>query len=874
MAIVLKTRSGIDKLLRISAACLLAALMILPGTARAASTTYTTNTQFDLGVLDGVNHDAPNNDQLQLNVTGTTFSVLWVANAGHDTVSKVDTAKPSGYIPTGGCETARYRTWFGTSNHGAWEGAAPSRTAVDIEGNVYVANRHFDGRRAQVMKILAEGGIDRNGNGIIDTSSDANNDCQISPSEMAPVMVDSNSNGKIDPSEITDERIAWVVTVGPDSGLGRSLCIGTDGNIWVGLYSARQYWKISASDGSVLAGPVNTTGNQTPYGCLVDAQGRLWSAGLSNLLGELNTNTNTWTGTHASSWSNYGIALGNNKVYLGNTTQQYNPATNTFSLFGGGVGTLGLSVDGNGDIILGSGGARKYTPAGGLVWSTVGPGASDTRGVVPDQNNDVWIVNRGSNNVQKFRGTDGTFLGTLPVGREPYTYSDATGFAARNVTTPTGTWTVTKDSGDTGTLWNQVSWNDLVPGGASVVVKVRAADTVGGLSLQPYTTVSNGGNPGVTGQFIQIQARLTANSDDDSPILYDLTVAWMPSNQPPVAQCQDVTVVAGDSCNGTASVNNRSYDPDGDSLSLTQNPTGPYGLGDTQVTLTVTELPPAPGLSASCNATVTVVDQTAPVISCPAAQTVECTGSSSASATVGSPTATDNCSVASTSCTLGSGSYPLGTTTGTCMATDGSGNSSSLCATSVTVVDTTPPSISCPAPIVAECTGSGAATVTPGAATASDICGAVTVARPGTGSYPLGTTTVTYTATDGVGLQNSCQATIQVVDTTKPTVLCVESVNPSGKNVPNAKNEDGFYKVSGGDACSAPAIMLGSFAIANGETIKITQTPGKSGVTYVNTMGPEQIRHFQVGPGDAVITATDGSGNSSSVTCLVPPPPK
>ncbi|MBI2986410.1 MAG: HYR domain-containing protein [Deltaproteobacteria bacterium] len=868
MAILPRTRSRIEKL----AACLLAALLILPGTARAASTTYTTNAQFDLGTLDGVNHDAPNNDQLQLNVTGTTFSVLWVANAGHDTVSKIDTAKPSGYIPSGGCEVARYRTWFGTSNHGAWDGPAPSRTAVDIEGNVYVANRHFDGRPAQVMKILAEGGIDRNGNGTIDTSSDANNDCQISASEMAPVMVDSNGNGKIDPNEITDERIAWVVTVGPNNGLGRSLCIGTDGHIWVGLYNARQYWKISAADGSVLAGPVNTTGNQTPYGCLVDAQGRLWSAGLSTLLGELNTNTNTWTATRSGPRSNYGIALGNNKVYLGSSTHQYDPATNTFSLFAGGQSTLGLSVDGNGDILLGQGRAAKYTPAGGLVWSTVGPGASDTRGVVPDQNNDVWIVNRGSNNVMKFRGTDGAFLGTLPVGREPYTYSDATGFAARNVTTPTGTWTVTKDSGDAGTIWNQIIWNDSAPAGATVAVKVRAADTEGGLSLQPYITVSNGGNPGVTGQFIQIQARLTANSDDESPILYDLTVAGVPPNQPPVAQCQNVTVAAGDSCNATASVNNGSYDPDGDAITLSQTPAGPYGLGTTPATLTVTDTKNA---SDSCTATVTVVDTAPPGITCPVAQSVECTGSSSATATF-SASATDNCSVGTPSCNPVSGSsFSLGTTTVACSATDGSGNTSS-CSSSVTVVDTTPPSISCPAPITTECTSPNGAFVTPGVASASDICAGVTVAGPAAGTYPIGSTTVTYTATDGVGLQNSCQATIQVVDTTKPVVSCVESVNPSGKNVPKASNtnQDGFYKVSGSDICSAPTIKIGSYVLASGETIKITQTPGKSGVSLVNTMGPLAIKHFQVGPGDAVITATDGSGNSSSVTCLVPPPPK
>jgi len=39
----------------------------------------------------------------------------------------------------------------------------------------------------------------------------------------------------------------------------------------------------------------------------------------------------------------------------------------------------------------------------------------------------------------------------------------------------------------------------------------------------------------------------------------------------------------------------------------------------------------------------------------------------------------------------------------------------------------------------------------------------------------------------------------------------------------------------------------------------------------VNTMGKPGIKHFQVGPGDAVIMATDGSGNTASVICPVPP---
>lgn len=112
--------------------------------AGAASRTYNFDADFDAGVLVGVNHNAPNANQLQLNVTGTSFPVLWIANAGEDTLSKID-SKQLGASP--GRELARYRTWFdsGTHAHDAWSGPAPSRTAVDKDGNAYVLNRWFGG---------------------------------------------------------------------------------------------------------------------------------------------------------------------------------------------------------------------------------------------------------------------------------------------------------------------------------------------------------------------------------------------------------------------------------------------------------------------------------------------------------------------------------------------------------------------------------------------------------------------------------------------------------------------------------------------------------------------------------------------------------
>ena len=80
-------------------------------------------------------------------------------------------------------------------------------------------------------------------------------------------------------------------------------------------------------------------------------------------------------------------------------------------------------------------------------------------------------------------------------------------------------------------------------------------------------------------------------------------------NEPPTAICQDVTVAAGPDCTANASIDNGSFDPDDDPITLSQSPAGPYPLGNTLVTLTVTD---NQGASSQCTGTVTVVDNTPP----------------------------------------------------------------------------------------------------------------------------------------------------------------------------------------------------------------------------------------------------------------------
>jgi hypothetical protein len=159
---------------------------------------------------------------------------------------------------------------------------------------------------------------------------------------------------------------------------------------------------------------------------------------------------------------------------------------------------------------------------------------------------------------------------------------------------------------------------------------------------------------------------------------------------PPTAKCQDKTVPADAACHGSASINAGSTDSDGDNdVTCTQSSNGPFPLGKTQVTLTCVDK--ASQQSSTCTATVTVVDTTPPVITCPADQTLECTDEG-AIATF-APTATDNCGVASVQCSPPSGStFPEdpSPTADTCVATDTSGNQAS-CGFQVAVNDTLPP---------------------------------------------------------------------------------------------------------------------------------------------------------------------------------------
>jgi hypothetical protein len=182
--------------------------------------------------------------------------------------------------------------------------------------------------------------------------------------------------------------------------------------------------------------------------------------------------------------------------------------------------------------------------------------------------------------------------------------------------------------------------------------------------------------------------------------VYSLSVAGAclgacnPPNRVPVARAKNVIVAAaGDACGATdASVDDGSSDEDGDALTVTQSPAGPYPAGTTAVLLTVVD---PSGATSQATATVTVVDQTPPAISCPAPITVSTSPGTCSAPVVFAPTASDVCSppVSITSTPQSGSIFAAGVSTVTATARDAAGNSAS-CPIVVTVVDNEAPAVS------------------------------------------------------------------------------------------------------------------------------------------------------------------------------------
>lgn len=190
------------------------------------------------------------------------------------------------------------------------------------------------------------------------------------------------------------------------------------------------------------------------------------------------------------------------------------------------------------------------------------------------------------------------------------------------------------------------------------------------------------------------------------------------------------------------------------------------------------------GNVAVCIQTIVIIDNTKPTLVLPPSVTISCEQSSSPDFT-GYATASDNCTPVG-NLQLGfsdnvfgmNGCSGTGTIVRTWSAIDACNNLTSG-TQFISVVDNTPPSITCPPNVTITCESPTAPAVT-GSVTASDLCGSVFTGFTdqmlqqtcnGTGILQR-----TWTAIDGCGNVAQCQQYITIIDVTTPVVTCPANI--------------------------------------------------------------------------------------------------
>jgi HYR domain len=309
---------------------------------------------------------------------------------------------------------------------------------------------------------------------------------------------------------------------------------------------------------------------------------------------------------------------------------------------------------------------------------------------------------------------------------------------------------------------------DFVPGGqpydncGTPTVTVTETSTGAGTPASPRVITRTYRATDASGNFSEAVQTITV-TDGTAPTI-TAPAAVTAFTGPGATSCD--TVVSNATL-GTASAQDNCA-----GVTVTRSPAGnTFPVGTTTVVWTATDWA---GNTATAQQTVTVVDNTAPVLTPPANVTAY-TGPGATScgtvvsdATIGTATATDNCPGVGTVTRTGvpaGNVFPEGTTTITYSVTDAHGNTTTAQQT-VTVIDNTAPVISCPTDIVLEPSCSSGAIATWTAPVGTDNCpGATTTQTAGLASgsvFPIGTTTVTYTVNDAHGNSASCSFTVRV----------------------------------------------------------------------------------------------------------------
>jgi len=439
--------------------------------------------------------------------TTTNLDFLWVVNTGESTIGKWDAA--------GQREVARYRVGLSSGecrglccyNNGC---NMPSRVVVDGNGDAYVASRGF-ATQGSVTKLAAErvNCIDRNGNGMIDTSS--------GPTDVRPYG--------------QDECVLWTTNVGPSNAVLRS--IATDrgdtanpfGYIWVGGYNTRAAYRLNPRTGATLGTyPLSVN----PYAMVVTRDGRLWVGTLENgALQSVDTIGLTvgpvvpypLARRISSCAGAYGMTSdGRGRVWLAGWSCRdaiaYDPALNSWTrvdttgyVTGTGTSGRGITIGADGRVWMTYATPGDSLSGGLLYWDSNAfvaggtiPGSAITRVPMPgnfngpsavgvDRVGNVWLAHYLAPSALIRYSPETNSSVVLFGANQVYSYSDFTG-SVRRVSIAQGTYEETIDLGCDAPLLTTFTWNSTTPAGTTISFAARSASTTGALGAATPVTLA------------------------------------------------------------------------------------------------------------------------------------------------------------------------------------------------------------------------------------------------------------------------------------------------------------------------------------------------------------------------------------------------
>lgn len=423
---------------------------------------------------------------------------------------------------------------------------------------------------------------------------------------------------------------------------------------------------------------------------------------------------------------------------------------------------------------------------------------------------------------------------------------------------------------------------------AGLASNTLSSDTIAATITLPAQTGPGSGT--VTFSF----SGTNVNGADYDRSNNDLAVSWTTSQcvtdtTPPVLTLPADMVVEASGADGAAveysAVATDETAPPDPAVTCAPPAGAVFPLGSTTVNCSATD---AAGNLANGSFTIDVVDTTAPEVGSVSDVAFEATGALTVVTWV-DPTATDVVDAGvPVTCAPGSGTgFAVGVTAVTCTATDAAGNTGSS-SFSVTISDTTAPSLMLPTLLVAEADGPSGAPVSFSASASDIVDGSIPVTCDAASGavFPLGDTAVECSATDAAGNTAAGSFTVRVQDTTPPAVtvpdaITAEATGPSGAVVTFSASAADL--VDGALPVTCVPASGSTFAV---DTVEVdcsaTDAAGNTGsasffVTVADTTAPTitlpalPIEVEATGPSGAVVgytvTASDIVDGSVAVSC-------